>query len=384
MSKNPYEVLGVSKTATADEIKSAYRKLAKTYHPDANPNNKEAEAKFKEVSAAYDTLSDPQKRANFDRFGSADGKSPFGGGGAGGGNPFGGMGGMKFDFGDLGDIGDFIFNSFSGDIFGGGTRQRTRMRGGDIHSSLNLTFREACEGAKKSVTFTRMERCKSCNGTGAQTPGDVETCKYCGGTGRVRQSHGFGLTMMSPCSACNGTGKTIKNKCQTCHGTGTVKRQVTYDVDVPAGIADGQTLNIDGEGDCAASGGPDGLTGSLLINIRVAAHPILVRDGFDLYLELPITFTQAILGDKVKIPTVDGFMDFQIPPYTQSGTTHTIRGRGVKRLRQMGSGDLIIKIIVETPQKLDKRSLELIKHLDQTTPITEYPKRKRYNDRVGN
>ena len=372
MSKDLYASLGVTKSASADEIKSAYRKLAKQYHPDANPGDAAAEAKFKEINVAYETLSDATKRANYDKFGSADGPQ-FGRGGAGGGNPF-GAGGMHFDFGDISEMfGDI----FGGDIFGGSRTARGRMRGGDIHASVTLSFKEAALGVKKTITFSRMEKCHDCNGTGA-SGGSVETCRYCNGTGRVRQQRSFGMSVVTPCSACNGTGKIIKNKCDKCRGTGAVKKTVSYEVDIPAGIADGQTINIDGEGDCVVNGGPDGMTGSLLLSVRVTPHPILVRDGFDLQLELPISFTQAILGATVKIPTVDGTADLVIPPYTQNGTRHIMRGKGIKRLNQMGTGDLIVKVLVELPTRLDKRLMDTIKILDSSIPTTEYPKKSKY------
>jgi len=385
MSKNPYESLGVSKTATEADIKSAYRKMAKKYHPDQNPGDKAAEAKFKEVNSAYEVLSDPGKKANYDRFGSADGPQFRGrpGGGAGG---FGNMGGMQFDFGDLGDLGDFIFNSFGGnfggDMFGGARAGRGKMRGSDIHATVPLSFKESCLGCQKTVTYSRMERCSDCNGTGARGGTDVESCSYCAGSGRVRNRGFGGLSMVTPCSACNGSGKQIKNKCGGCGGKGAVKRTVSYQVDIPAGIADGQTLNIAGEGDCAMSGGPDGMSGALMLNVRVTPHSLFVREDFDLYLDLPITFTQAILGCTVKIPTVDGTMDLVIAPYTQNGTRHILRGKGVKRLRQIGSGDLIVKIFVEIPKNLDRRAVDAVKAMSAAQNDGDFPKRRNYRERL--
>jgi molecular chaperone DnaJ len=383
MAKDLYESLGVSKTASADEIKSAYRKLAIKYHPDKNPNDKEAEAKFKEVSAAYDTLSDPQKRASYDKFGSAGaaGGNPFGGA-----NPFGGgFGGFSsagMDF-DLGDIGDFIFSQFGGS-FGGdfGGKSRRSMRGSDINTSIHLSFQEACLGVKKNITFSRMEKCGSCNGTGARDGNSVETCSYCGGTGRVRTRGFGGIQMVSPCSACNGTGKVIKNKCDKCNGKGVVKKQVEYTVNIPAGIADGQTLNIEGEGDCAINNSADGMRGNLMVAIRVAPHPILVRDGYDLHIDLPISFTQAILGCKVTIPTVEGFAEVTVAPYTQSGTRIVLRGKGVKHLRAIGSGDLIVKVFVEMPSRLDKRALDTVRALNATIEKDLYQKTDIYAEKI--
>jgi len=377
VSKNLYDILGVQKSASADELKSAYRKLAIKYHPDKNPGDKEAESKFKEVSAAYDVLSDAGKRSNYDKYGSPDGPQ-FGGGGRGYG---GGFGGMEFD---LSDIMDQMFGGgFGGFGGGGGRRSRHTMRGGDIHTSLVLTFDESCLGVKKRVTFTRMEKCGDCKGTGARDERDVQTCSYCNGSGRVRQGGGFGLSMISPCSACNATGKVIKSKCAKCGGKGAVKKTVEYELNIPAGIADGQTINVEGEGDCAINGGPDGMAGALLVSVRVTPHALLVRDGFDLHLDLPITFTQAILGDKVRIPIVGGdYLDLVIPSYTQNGARHILRNRGVKRLRQSGSGDLIVKIFVEVPNRMDKRTLEVIKNLDVAIDKGDYQRRKKYLDKV--
>jgi molecular chaperone DnaJ len=383
LSKDLYETLGVPRAANADEIKKAYRKLAMKYHPDQNPGNAEAEAKFKEINVAYETLSDQQKRANYDKFGSADGPQFSSRGGA---NSFGGMGGMSFDFGDLGDIGDFIFNQFGGgfggaDIFG--NQKSSRMRGTDVSSSIFLSFKEAAMGIKKNITFSRMEKCHDCNGTGARGGTDVGTCQYCHGSGRVKQSRGFaGLTMVSPCSACNGTGKIIHNKCHTCGGRGAVRKTVSYEVDIPAGIADGQTINIAGEGDCPTNAGVEGMSGALLLNVRVSNHPILVRDGFDLHLDLPITFIQAILGARVTIPTVDGTMEYTIEPNTQSGTRDVLRGRGIKRLRQSGSGDLIIKIFVEMPNKMDKKMIEIIRAMSQQTETKDFVKTRAFREKV--
>lgn len=380
MSKDLYGVLGVEKTASLDEIKSAYRKLAKQYHPDANPDNKDAEAKFKEISAAYEVLSDTQKRASYDKYGSAGPNT----GGFGGGNPFGGgfdFGGMKFDFGGMDGIDlDEILQQFGAGFGFGGGQGRKSMRGGDISVSTFLTFQEACNGVKKVVTYTRMEKCGECHGVGGTS---TEACSYCGGTGRVRQSRGFGgMTMVSPCSACNGTGKVIKGKCAKCGGRGAVKKTVTYEADIPAGIADGQTLQVPGQGDFPTNVGGDGMCGSLLIDVRVAPHPLLMRDGFDLILDLPITFTQSILGAKVTIPTINGTAEISIPPYTQTGTIQKLGGKGVKRLRQMGSGDLIVRINVEMPNHVDKKVLEAIRLLDDAIDKRDYPKSKSFKDKM--
>jgi len=381
--KNPYESLGVSKSASADEIKSAYRKLAKQYHPDQNPGDKEAEAKFKEISVAYGILSDPAQKSNYDRFGSAEGFGGMGGGGADG-FDFGG-----FDFGNINDIFGSFFGGGGGgfgDIFGGGGGQRQRAnRGNNIQVNLNLSFKEACLGVKKVVTFSRFDKCKDCNGTGARNGTAVETCSYCNGRGEVKQTTRLGrfgmMENVVPCSACNATGKMIKEKCGSCSGKGAVKRTINYEVSVPAGIADGQILNISGEGDAAQ--GVDGISGNLLVGVRVAAHPLLVREDYDLYLELPITFTQAILGDKVRIPAIEGTTDITIPPNTQSGVIIRLKGKGVKRLRSMGSGDLVVRIFVEVPSKLDRSVINEIRKLDNSIPARDYAKQNNFRDKMG-
>lgn len=378
---NPYESLGVSKSASADEIKSAYRRLAKKYHPDANPNDKAAEEKFKEINAAYEVLSDPQKKANFDRFGSADGPS-FGGGAAGGA----GFGGFNFGggFGGFSDLFENLFDGDLGGMFGRGQREPKTQRGTDIVIDMNIEFAESCNGVTKNVTFNRNERCPDCHGTGAKDEHNLQTCSYCHGAGHVKQTQRLGafgvIENVVPCSVCHGTGKVIIDKCKTCSGKGTVKKQVYYTVNVPAGIDDGQTLTISGEGNVAASGA--GIPGDLHIRIHVAKHPILVREEFDLYMELPITFTQAILGAKVRIPTVDGTTVLEVPPNTQNGTIHRLRGKGVKRLRSIGNGDLVVKIFVEMPKTVDKRVAQLLSALDNDIKIDTYKKVASYRNKV--
>jgi len=377
--KDPYGTLGVNKSASADEIKSAYRKLAKQYHPDQHPNDKSAEAKFKEISAAYEILSDPGKKSNFDRFGSAEGGFGGFGGGSSGFSDFGG-----FDFGGafsgFGDIFNSVFEGGFGDFMGGGRRQRAN-RGNDITVSVSLSFKESCLGVKKTVTFSRFEKCHDCNGTGAKHGTATSTCSYCNGNGRVRQSQRLGgmtFEQVVPCSACNASGQIIKEKCGACSGKGSNKKNVSYEVNIPAGIADGQILNIAGEGDAPTGG--DGLSGALLIKVKVAQHPILIRSDYDLYLELPISFTQAILGDKVEIPTVEGRIEFTVPPYTQNGYTQRLRGKGIKKLRGIGSGDLIVKVIVEMPKSLDKKQVEAIRTLNGEVSPRAYEKRQKYNN----
>ncbi len=379
---NPYEALGISKTASADEIKSAYRRLAKKYHPDANPNNKEAEEKFKEINAAYEILSDAQKKANYDRFGSADG--PHFGGGAGGAGGFGG-----FDFSGFGGFGDIFENIFDQGIDGlfGGRRSRARAnRGSDIIIDMDLTFEESCNGTTKNIIFNRNERCPDCHGTGAKDDNSLQTCSYCHGAGQVKQTQRLGgftvIENVVTCPVCHGTGKVITDKCKSCGGKGSFKKQVTSKINIPAGIDDGQTLTINGEGNMAE--GAAGISGDLQIRVHVAKHPILIREDFDLYMELPITFTQAILGTKVRIPVIGGFMDFEVPPNTQNGDVRRIRGKGVKKLRSVGTGDLIVKIFVEMPKMVDKRTAQLLEALDTDIRADSYKKVASYRSKVYN
>jgi molecular chaperone DnaJ len=375
--KNPYETYGVPKTASVDEIRSAYRKLAKQYHPDANPNNKAAEEKFKEVNVAYEILSDPKKKANFDKFGSADGFSGGFGGGRGGG--FGG-----FDFGNFSGFGDIFDNLFEGGMGGmfGGRHQRT-VKGEDIVLDMTISFEESCNGANKNVTFNRSEKCKSCNGTRAKDGSSFTQCSYCHGAGRVKQTQRLGafgvIENVVTCSVCGGSGRVVTEKCHDCGGKGHIKKQVAYEVKIPAGIDNGQTLTISGEGNAASSGG---ISGDLHIRIRVTPHPILLREGFDLYMELPITFTEAILGVKVKIPLVGGTMVLELPPNTQSGTVHRIKGKGVKKLHSVGAGDLIVKVFVEMPKNIDKKVAQLLSALNGDIKLDAYKKVASYRERV--
>ena len=377
---NPYEALGVSKNASADEIKSAYRRLAKKYHPDANPNNKAAEEKFKEINAAYEILSDAQKKANYDRFGSADG--PSFGGGAGG-----GFGGFDFSgFGGFGDIFENIFNQDMDGLFGRRSGRTRVARGSDIVIDADITFEDSCNGVTKNIVFNRNEHCPTCHGTGAKDDSSLQACSYCHGAGQVKQTQRLGgFTMIEnvvTCPVCHGSGKVITDKCKSCAGKGNVKKQVSYQVNIPAGINDGQTLTITGQGNMAE--GAAGISGDLHIRIHVAKHPILMREDFDLYMELPITFTQAILGTKVKIPVVGGTMELEIPPNTQNGTVRRIHGKGVKKLRSVGTGDLVVKIFVEMPKTVDKRTAQLLSALDTEIRADSYKKVASYRSKVYN
>lgn len=367
-----YEVLGVSKTATDDELKKAYRKLAKKYHPDANPNNKaEAEAKFKEVNEAYETLSDPQKRKMYDQFG-PDGPQGFNGAGG----PFGGSNGYYsytssgFDgFGDFGDLGD-IFSSFFGGGFGGRTSSRKKngpRKGADLNLHLDITFEQAFLGVEKEISITRNEECNVCHGTGAKPGTSVTKCTMCNGTGQVRQVQNTILGQMQTtrtCSNCHGTGEVIKEPCENCKGKGKVRKQPKIKVKIPAGIDDGQTVVLRGEGEPGEKGGPKG---DLYITVRLKKHSIFSRNGNNVYCEIPITITQATLGANLEIPMVNGDKEtYKIPEGTQTGTKFTIRGKGFKSVSSNSVGDFIFTVKVQTPKRLSKEQRELLVQLAKT------------------
>ena len=368
-----YEVLGVNKDATDEELKKAYRKLAKKYHPDANPDNKEeAEAKFKEVNEAYETLSDPQKRKMYDQFG-PDGPQGFGGGAGG---PFGGQGGYYsyngsgFDgFGDFGDLGD-IFSSFFGGGFGGRSsskRQNGPRKGADLNLHMEITFEQAYLGVEKEVTVTRNETCDTCHGTGAKPGTTVTKCGVCHGTGQVTQVQNTILGQMQTtrtCSACHGTGEVIKEPCETCRGKGTVRKQPKIKVKIPAGISDGQTVVLRGEGEPGEKGGPKG---DLYITINIKKHSIFSRNGNNVMCEIPITITQATLGAELEIPMVDGTKEvYRIPEGTQTGTRFTIRNKGFKSVNSSTVGDFVFTVTVQTPKRLSKEQRELFVQLAKT------------------
>ena len=366
--KDYYEVLGVNKSATDEELKKAYRKLAKKYHPDANPDNKkEAEAKFKEINEAYETLSDPQKRRMYDQFG-PDGPQGFGGGAGG---PFGGgyySYTSGFDgFSDFGDLGD-IFSSF----FGGGgrtSRQQTKgpKKGADLNLNLEITFQEAFLGVEKEIVITRPETCDICHGTGAKPGTTVTKCPTCNGTGTVRQVQNTILGQMQTtrtCTACHGTGEIIKEPCDYCKGKGTVRKQPRIKVKIPAGIDDNQTVVLRGEGEPGEKGGPKG---DLYITVRIKRSSIYSRQGSTVMCEVPITITQATLGANLKIPMVDGSTEmFTIPEGTQTGTKFTIRERGFKSLNSNARGNFVFTVIVQTPKRLNKEQRELLEKLART------------------
>lgn len=367
-----YEVLGVNKNATDDELKKAYRKLAKKYHPDANPDNKkEAEAKFKEVNEAYETLSNPQKRKMYDQFG-ADGPQGFNGAGG----PFGGQNGYYsyngsgFDgFGDFGDLGD-IFSSIFGGGFGGRTSSSKKQgptKGADLNVRLDLTFEQAFRGIEKEIVITRDEECSVCHGSGAKPGTSPIKCPTCHGTGQVTQVQSTILGQMQttrPCSACHGTGEIIKEPCENCRGKGTVRKQPKIKVKIPAGIDDNQTVVLRGEGEPGKKGGPKG---DLYITVKIKRNSIYTRKGNNVLCEIPITITQATLGAELEIPMVDGTKEkYKIPEGTQTGSKFTIRNRGFKSINSSITGDFVFTVTVQTPKRLSKEQRELLVQLAKT------------------
>ena len=381
--KNYYDTLGVSKTASAEEIKSAYRKLAKKYHPDLNPNDEVAASKFKEINEAYEVLGDEQKRKNYDQFGSADG-NPFGNGGGFGGFGQGGFSGSfsTDDFGDFGSIFDNIFGAF-----GGGssrTKSQRTVAGEDINLRINLTFMEACTGCSKAINVSRIETCDHCGGTGAKDAKNISTCPTCNGTGQVRYSQQTFLgrvVNVGPCQDCGGTGKKILNKCEFCGGTGTVRKTRTINVQIPAGIDNEQVLTIKNEGH---ANGTKGAKGDLKLYVTVGAHNLLKRDGFDLIVEVPIPFTMSLLGGKIKVPGINETIELVIPPLTQTNTTFNLRGKGVQKLGKKDSrGDLKVKVSVEMPRNLDRMSKQKLEEIQDTIQDNNYSRYKDYLNKLN-
>ncbi|HEY1808566.1 MAG TPA: molecular chaperone DnaJ [Acidobacteriaceae bacterium] len=351
-----YEVLGVSRTATDQELKTAYRKLALQHHPDRNPGDVEAEERFKACSEAYQVLSDPQKRAAYDRYGHA------GVGAAGGfdGNPFGAQ-----------DIGD-IFGDLFGEMFnvGGSSRRGSRVqKGRDVRHDLTLEFEEAVFGKETKVTMRRMEACKDCRGTGTATGRGPSTCPHCQGRGQVRYQQGF-FSIARTCSACGGTGTVITDPCSSCRGEGRLERQHEISVSIPAGVEDGTRIRYQGEGDTGRFGGP---SGDLYIVLKVRQHKLFDREGNNLHCVIPISFPQAALGAEISLTTLDGVTKLKIPEGTQSGQEFRIRGKGVPHLNEYGRGDLIAEVMVRTPTKLTRAQKELLRELGQTVTVENTP-----------
>ena len=353
-----YEVLGVSKGVSDDDLKKAYRKLAKQHHPDLNPGDKEAEQKFKEVNEAYEVLSDKDKRSRYDQFGHAGVDPNFNPGGG-----FGGFGGFGGDFGDI-DLGD-IFGSF----FGGGTRQQNRnapRKGDSLRASLTITFEEAAFGCEKEINLTRSETCEDCKGTGAAPGTTAEVCSQCHGSGQVRVQRGAGgmfFTSTVACDKCNGTGKIIHTPCSSCRGSGSVRRQRKLTVKIPAGIDNGQAVSLRGQGGAGVNGGP---AGDLIVSVNVRPHPKFRRDGTTVLLEQPVSFLQATLGAELTIDTIDGPVKYTLPEGTQTGTTFRLRGKGVPMVNGRGRGDQYVTIRVTVPANLTEEQREALRAFAET------------------
>ena len=366
-----YEVLGVSKGASEDEIKKAYKKLARKYHPDMNPGDKEAEEKFKEVNEANEVLSDPEKKARYDQFGFA-GVDPSYGAGTGG--AYGGAGG--FDFGDLGDI----FGSFFGGGFGGGQRRNPNapQRGESIRASVTVSFTEAAFGCEKEVSVERSEQCPTCKGNGCAPGTTPEVCPDCHGSGmvQVQQRTPMGVFASSrPCPKCRGTGRIIHQPCRDCGGQGSVRKRKTIKINIPAGIDDGQTISLRGQGHAGKNGGP---SGDLLVTVMVKPHEIFRRDGTSVFCEAPITYAQAVLGGTLEIPTIDGKVKYDIPEGTQTGTVFRLRGKGIPAINGRGRGDQYVTVTIETPQNLNKEQKEALKKFSDLLGESNYEKRRSF------
>lgn len=365
-----YEVLGVNKSASDDEIKKAYRQAAKKYHPDLHPGDKEAEEKFKEVNEAYEVLSDSEKKARYDQFGHAGVDPNYGAGGAG--SPF----GQDIDLGD-------IFSSFFGG-FGGrrSANPNAPRRGSDVETTMYISFEEAAKGCKKTVQYQAISTCKDCNGTGAQKGTTPKTCSACGGRGQVtiNQRTPFGTVQTTrPCDACKGRGKIVETPCRTCNGRGQVRRKKTVEVNVPSGINDEQVLNVGGHGNSGVNGGP---AGDLHVYIGIRPHPIFERRGDDIWCDLPITFTQAVLGATVTVPTLDGKASYDIHEGTQPGDVFKLKGKGVQHLGGRGRGDQYVRVVIEVPKNLNGKQKELVKQFDAAMSEKNYQKRKGFMDKI--
>lgn len=351
-NKDYYEVLGVDKSASEEEIKKAFKKLALKYHPDRNPDNKEAEEKFKEINEAYQVLSDSEKRQRYDQFGTAD----FNGQGFGGDGGFGGFGG--FDFG--GGFGDIFSDIFGGGFSSGGRSKNAPRKGADLEYTLRISFEEAVFGCEKEISVTRKEKCETCKGTGAKAGSSPKTCSRCGGTGhiRVQRQTPIGVVQTSStCNVCGGKGTIIEQPCDSCKGTGKVRKTRKITVNIPAGVDDGNVMPLRGQGEAGENGGP---AGDLYINIRVAPDKVFKRQGFDIHMETHISFGKAALGTEVKVPTVDGEVTYKIPAGTQGGTVFRLKGKGVPRVNSTGRGDHYVKVIVDVPKSLSEKQKEAL------------------------
>lgn len=372
-----YEVLGLQKGASEDEIKKAFKTLARKYHPDLHPGDKEAEEKFKEINEAYGVLSDADKKARYDQFGHAGVDPSYGGGGAGG-----------FSGGDMSDIFESIFGGgfggFGGFGGGGGSAYAANApkRGGNINTNVRISFMEACQGIEKNISFSHMEKCSQCSGSGAADASSKQTCPECHGQGSVQvtQRSPFGMISTNRvCGRCNGRGQIISNPCSKCRGAGRVRTSVELNIKIPAGIDDEQTIRISGKGDAGANGGP---AGDLYVSVQVQDHTLFERDGSDIYCEIPITYAQAVLGAKITVPTIDGDVQYEIPEGTQTNTKFRLRGKGVKILNREAHGDQYVTVIVEIPKKLSQKQKELLQEFNSALEEKNYVKRENFFDKL--
>lgn len=368
-----YEVLGLQKGASEEDIKKAFRKMAMKYHPDRNPDDKEAEEKFKEVNEAYSILSDPDKKSKYDRFGHA-GVDPNAG--------FGGFGGGGAGFGGFEDIFD-MFSGFGG--FGGGGRQNRAnqpMKGRDLQKAVTITFEEAAFGVKKDIEITKYVKCSTCNGEGAKPGTEKKTCPTCGGSGQVSQVQrtAFGTFQnVSTCSHCNGTGQIIEEPCVDCKGTGKVRKTIKLSIDIPAGVDNESVIPIRGQGEPGVNGGPNG---DLYLVISVKPHKMFQRQGDDLYIEMPITFDQAALGAELVVPTLEGKVSYKIPAGTQPGTVFRLKEKGIKKVRREAKGDLYVKVNLEVPTKLNSKQKKAVTEMGKVVTEDCYHKKGKFAEKI--
>jgi molecular chaperone DnaJ len=368
--KDFYDVLGVNRDASDDDIKKAYRKLAMKYHPDRNPDSKEAEEKFKEAKEAYEVLSDGQKRAAYDQYGHAGVDPNMGGAGAGGA----GFGGFGDAFGD-------IFGEIFGNAARGGGGRSNVYRGADLRYNLEITLEEAARGTDTRIRIPTMDDCATCGGTGAKPGTKPVTCTTCNGVGQVRMQQGF-FSIQQTCPKCHGTGKMVKDPCTDCHGAGRVKGSKTLQVKIPAGIDEGDRIRLAGEGERGQGGGP---AGDLYVQIHIKAHTVFQREGDDLHCEMPIGFATAALGGEIEIPTLDGAAKIKIPAETQTGKVFRLRGKGIKGVRSAYPGDLMCHVVVETPVNLTARQRELLEEFDninRSDEASHSPRAKSWMDKM--
>ncbi len=366
--KDYYEVLGVNRDASEEEIKKAFKKLAMKFHPDRNPDNPKAEENFKEAKEAYEILSDDQKRAAYDQYGHAGVDQSMGGGA--------GFGG--FNSGNFSDA----FGDIFGDIFGGGRNQRSNVyRGADLRYNLEISLEEAAKGTETKIRIPVQTTCETCHGSGARPGTSPVTCTTCNGHGQVRMQQGF-FSVQQTCPKCHGTGKMVKDPCPTCHGGGRVKQNKTLNVKIPAGVDEGDRIRLSGEGEAGVNGGP---TGDLYVVVHLKEHPIFQREGANLHCEMPISFSTAALGGEIEVPTLDGAAKMKIPAETQTGSVFRLRGKGIKPLRSSEHGDLMVHVVVETPVRLTEKQKELLREFESSTQADagkHSPKNKSWVDKA--